>query len=43
MVEISWLAFYLLLHLVLASLLLPGLLLAGRSRLQHQPAAMLRL
>ncbi|MDZ7869688.1 MAG: M56 family metallopeptidase [Rheinheimera sp.] len=43
MVEISWLAFYLLLHLVLASLLLPGLLLAGRSRLQHQPAAILRL
>jgi beta-lactamase regulating signal transducer with metallopeptidase domain len=43
MVEISWLAFYLLLHLVLASLLLPGILLAGRSRLQHQPAAILRL
>ena len=43
MVEISWLAFYLLLHLFLAALLLPVLLLAGRSRLKHQPAAMLRL
>lgn len=43
MVEISWLAFYLLLHLLLATLLLPALLLAGRSRLKHQPDAMLRI
>lgn len=43
MVEISWLAFYLLLHLLLATLLLPVFLLAGRSRLKHQPAAMFRL
>ena len=42
MVEISWLAFYLLLHLLLATLLLPVFLLAGRSRLKHQPAAMFR-
>lgn len=43
MVEISWLAFYLLLHLFLAILLLPALLLAGRSQLRHQAATMLRL
>lgn len=43
MVEISWLAFYLLLHLLLATMLLPALLLTGRSRLKHQPATMLTL
>ena len=43
MAEISWLAFYLLLHLLLATLLLPALLLTGQSRLRHQPAIMLRL
>ena len=43
MVEISWLAFYLLLHLLLATMLLPALLLAGGSRLKHQPATMLKL
>jgi beta-lactamase regulating signal transducer with metallopeptidase domain len=43
MIEISWLAFYLILHLLLAMLLLPALLLAGRSRLKHQPATMLKL
>lgn len=43
MFEISWLAFYLLLHLLLAALLLPPLILAGRNRLSQQPATMLTL
>ncbi|TXH97189.1 MAG: hypothetical protein E6Q75_05530 [Rheinheimera sp.] len=43
MFEISWLAFYLLLHLLLAALLLPPLILAGRSQFLQQPATMLTL
>nr|WP_315482231.1 M56 family metallopeptidase [uncultured Undibacterium sp.] len=43
MMEISWLAFYIWLHLLLAALLLPGLVVLSRQPIELSPQSMLRL